>query len=208
MKRPAAAWLGIGAGVALIGLGGYWLWRSRTLHREAIELIGLLRLEQRSTVAEVGAGDGSMLSRVMQAAGVEGSVYATEIDSGRVAALQRLSAGRARWIVLQGTQHETALPPGCCDAIYLRHVYHHLTQPAAINASLFRALRPDGLLAIIDFPPNALWHLRLQRGGHGVTPSQVTAEITAAGFERVRMVDAWPGAGYCILFRKEKGRGR
>ncbi len=204
MTRPAA-WFWIGAGVGLIGLSSYCLWRSYTLHQEAMQLIELLRLERRSVVADVGTGDGSMLSRIVRAVGADGLVFATEVDGERVVALRRLTVGRARLVVLQGTQDDTALPNACCDAIYLRHVYHHLTQPAAINASLFRALRPDGLLAIIDFPPNELWHLRLLRAGHGVAPDQVTADLAAAGFEPVRTVEAWPGVGYCILFRKEKG---
>jgi SAM-dependent methyltransferase len=48
---------------------------------------------------------------------------------------------------------ESGLPAACCDAIVLRRVYHHLSDPAAINASLLPSLRPGGLLAVIDLPP-------------------------------------------------------
>jgi predicted methyltransferase len=47
----------------------------------------------------------------------------------------------------------TNLPEGCCDSIVMRLVYHHLTKPAEIDASLFRSLKPGGLLAVIDEEP-------------------------------------------------------
>jgi len=52
---------------------------------------------------------------------------------------------------------ETGLPAGCCDAILLRGVYHHLTEPTAALVSLRRALRPGGRLLVIDFAP--VWWL-------------------------------------------------
>src|SRR6266436_6163397 len=33
-------------------------------------------------------------------------------------------------IVVESKEADTNLPAGCCDAIFLRHVYHHLTKPA------------------------------------------------------------------------------
>jgi len=41
--------------------------------------------------------------------------------------------------------------------VVLRRVYHHLSDPAATNVDLLRALRPGGVLAIIGFPPMFSW---------------------------------------------------
>jgi SAM-dependent methyltransferase len=94
------------------------------------------------------------------------------------------------------------LPVDCCDAIVLRRVYHHLSDPSAINASLLHALRPGGVLAIIDFPPPFF----LGRGQFGVPAQSVSREVTRSGFELVRVLDDWPGRGplgsYCAVFRK------
>ena len=105
-------------------------------------------------------------------------------------------------MVVEGGTSDTRLPRACCDAIVLRRVYHHLTDTAGINASLFRSLRPDGVLAIIDFPPP----LFLSRGEFGVPANAVVREVTRSGFELLRLIDDWPGRGplgsYCVLFRK------
>jgi SAM-dependent methyltransferase len=56
-------------------------------------------------------------------------------------------------VVLEGAESSTNLPSACCDAIFLRDAYHHLTRPQEFDASLLAALKPGGRLAIMDFPP-------------------------------------------------------
>jgi SAM-dependent methyltransferase len=132
--------------------------------------------------------------------GSNGRVYSTEIDAAR---LEKLRAAQlANVTVVEARVDDTGLPPNCCDAIVLRRVYHHLSDPAPINASLLRSLRPGGVLAVIDFPPPFFW----RRGSLGVPAKAVIGEVTASGFELARFIDDWPGRGplgsYCLVFRK------
>ena len=89
-------------------------------------------------------------------------------------------------VVLEGAESSTNLPSECCDAIFLRDVYHHLTRPHDFDVSLLAALKPGGRLAIIDFPPEQGSSLPAgvpdDRGGHGIPTSIVVAEVTRAGF--------------------------
>jgi ubiquinone/menaquinone biosynthesis C-methylase UbiE len=107
------------------------------------------------TIADVGAGKGQLSAALASEVDTTGRIFATDVDRGRTEALsdkfrrERL----ANVVVVEGGTSDTRLPPACCDAIVLRRVYHHLTDTAGINASLFRSLRPDGALAIIDFSP-------------------------------------------------------
>lgn len=158
-----------------------------------------LALAPQDTVADVGAGRGGhalALARRLPS----GRVLATEIDSDKVARITR----RARRAELDNVAAvaagaaSTGLSPGCCDAVYMRGVYHHLTDPMPILEDLFQALRPGGRLLVIDFPPSPwLWPwtpqgLPADRSGHGVRPEQVTAEAEAAGFVFESRVEDWP----------------
>jgi SAM-dependent methyltransferase len=113
-----------------------------------------------------------------------------------------VEAGLDNVTIVEARSHDTGLPPNCCDAIVLRRVYHHLTDPASINASLLQALRPGGVLAVIDFPPPFFW----RRGSLGVPAKMLVTEVAGSGFEPLRLIDDWPGRGplpsYCALFRK------
>ena len=80
------------------------------------------------------------------------------------------------------------------------YVYHHLTDPAAYDRSIFRALRPGGALLIADFYPT--WLL----GGMGVPEPQLVEQLTAAGFQTVHVLTNCPPSRvfrqYCVLFHK------
>jgi ubiquinone/menaquinone biosynthesis C-methylase UbiE len=164
----------------------------------------VLALETGKVVADVGAGKGELTFALASEVGSKGRVFSTEIDPARLQRLREAATGARldNVTVVEAHSGETGLPPNCCDAIVLRRVYHHLTDPSKINASLLRSLRPGGVLAVIDFPPPFF----LGRGRFGVPATIVESEVTDGGFERLRVIDDWPGRGplgsYCILFRK------
>ena len=172
--------------------------------REMPRLRAVLALETGRVVADVGAGKGELTLALAREVGSAGRVFSTEIDPGR---LQRLrdavdAAQLDTVTVIEAHGSETGLPQDCCDAIVLRRVYHHLNDAPGINASLFRALRPGGVLAVIDFPPPFF----LSRGEFGVPAKMVISEMTSSGFALLRLIDDWPGRGplgsYCVVFRK------
>ena len=164
----------------------------------------VLALEAGAVVADVGAGKGGLTLALASEVGSNGRVFSTDIDPGRVRALREAAAAAklGNVTVVEASASETGLPASCCDAIVLRRVYHHLTDPSAINASLLRALRPGGVLAVIDFPPPFF----LGRGSFGVPAKTVMSEVAGKGFELIRLIDDWPGRGplgsYCVVFRK------
>jgi len=171
---------------------------------EMAQLRQVLNLGSGKVVADVGAGKGELTFALARTVGSEGRVFSTEIDPDRLRRLREgvLAAKLENVTVLEAQASDTALPANCCDAIVLRRVYHHLSDPPGVNAGLLRALRPGGVLAVIDFPPPFF----LGRGQFGVPADAVTAEVKASGFELVRLIDDWPGRGpldtYCALFRK------
>ena len=186
------------------GCGG---WTGGGFHADGPEMPRLrevLGLADGLVVADVGAGKGQLTLALAKEVGTHGHVFSTDIDPDRVRALREVVAAArlANVTVVQARAGDTGLPPGCCDAIVLRRVYHHVTDPQATNAGLSRALRPRGVLAVIDFPPPFF----LGRGSFGVPAEAVVQEMTAAGFDLRRLIDDWPGRGplssYCAVFGK------
>lgn len=106
-------------------------------------------------MAHVGAGFGAMTIVMAQWLGPSGHVYATDITPHALAALRAEASERKlkNVTVLEGDTTGTNLPDGCCDAVMLAHVYHHLTQPESFTRSVAAALKSGGRLAITDFTP-------------------------------------------------------
>ena len=162
-------------------------------------------------IADVGAGEGEIGFAAAAAVGETGKVYLTELDQDKLTALQKDTSRRKlkNVVILAAAEKETKLPDNCCDAIVLRRVYHHLTAPTEMDASLLRSLRPGGLLAVIEFAPrksltasDPVKGVPSNRGGHGIPKKVLLQELTAAGFRLDKAIDDWPDDGYCVLFRK------
>jgi SAM-dependent methyltransferase len=136
------------------------------------------------------------------------TVYATEVADRLLATIRQSAAdaGLKNVTVITAAATRTNLPDGCCDAIFTRNVYHHLSDHAAINADLFRVLRPGGRLLMIDFEPGGLMNLFPHGGsedrGHGTRKATMLQEVTAAGFRQLRGPENWRGRMYAILFTR------
>jgi SAM-dependent methyltransferase len=168
-----------------------------------------LALNPGMSVADVGAGRGELTVALAAEVGPSGQVFSSDIDTQALEQIRaRIAAAALQNVkVVQAHARDTGLPTHCCEAVVLRRVYHHLSDPLATGGDLLRVLRPGGVLAIIDFPPILPW-LWPWGGGHGVAAHRVVAELTASGFELVRVIEDWPGRGpfesYCVVFRKAR----
>jgi len=176
---------------------------------EVKRLAGLMGWRAGTIAADIGAGDGKYTFAAVELVGASGKVFATEIDAKKIGELRDEVARRklGNVIVVESKEAETNLPAGCCDAIFLRRVYHHLTKPVEFDASLARSLKPGGRLAIIDFAPRAglepVEGVPSNRGGHGIPQKMVIEELSAAGLQVEKIVDDWPEDSYCVLFVKK-----
>ena len=190
-----------GAAVLTVGVRG-------EAAEEVKRLAELMGWKAGTIAADIGAGDGKYTFAAVERVGAAGKVYATEIDAKKLAELKEEVARRklANVIVVENKDAETNLPAGCCDAIFLRHVYHHLTKPAEFDASLARSLKAGGRLAIIDFAPRAgldpVEGVPSNRGGHGIPQKIVIEELSGAGLQVEKIVNDWPEDSYCVLFVK------
>ena len=202
MKRKNLLLLGLACAAAVFG----------QVHGNAVEevkrLAALMEWKPGTVAADIGAGDGEYTFAAVERVGASGRVYATEIDGKKLAELRGEVRKRklGNVFVVESKEADTNLPTGCCDAIFLRRVYHHLTKPVEFDGNLVRSLKPGGRLAIIDFAPRAglgpVEGVPRNRGGHGIPQAIVIEELSAAGLRVEKIVNDWPGDSYCVLFVK------
>ena len=142
--------------VALLAAAGP---AAQSVDSEAQRTIATLGLRPGLRVADVGTGNGEWAERISREVGETGHVYATEVDRDKLQMVDtRLKgAGLKNVTTILGTQEETGLPPGCCDGILLRMVYHHFSNPPRMRASLRSALRRGAPLVVIDTEPQKNW---------------------------------------------------
>lgn len=202
-------WLTSGLLFAAIA-GSIFAIRTRaSVESEIAKLAAIMRWKQGTIVADIGAGDGRYSFAAAERVGESGKTYATEIDKEKLAQMRdEVKKKNLRNVdVVESGETETNLPAACCDAIFLRRVYHHITKPLEFDASMLRALKPGGKLAIIDFPPHPEYGrvkgVPKDREDHGIQKKILIDELTKAGFQLEKIADDWPTSDYCVVFVKK-----
>jgi ubiquinone/menaquinone biosynthesis C-methylase UbiE len=181
---------------------------ARDHEKATARMIAALDIHEGSIVAEMGAGSGGRTIDIAKHVGASGRVYSTELGEDRLRNLRNAieKSGAKNVTVLAAHATQTNLEEGCCDALFMEHVYHHFEDPAAINASIFRTVKPGGRVAVVDFAPRGGNESkdpkdRDEDGHHGVKASTVQAELERAGFELVK-VDKVNDEGFLVVMRK------
>lgn len=196
----------VAVGTLSVDLLALW-WGSRLPEDEAHRVGELAGVAAGDTIAEIGAGRGEMLRVLAPKTLPDGRVFVTELSDARLADLRALVDAQ-EWphvSVLHGDPNGTALPDGCCDIIYMRHVYHHFADRRQMAAALRRSLAPSGRLVVIDFEP--VWLLSVfepvaTNGArtHGVTAIEVIGDLTGAGLTLIRHDPRWTRGSFMTMF--------
>lgn len=173
--------------VMLIFLTATGCLRAQSYSSDVNWLIKVLDIKEGSHVADIGAGDGGQTLAIARYIGDKGHIFSTELGEESVEELREEieNSDLNNIDVLEAHNTHTNLPEECCEAIYMRRVYHHITDPASMNKSLYRTLKPGGKLAVIDFEPRgreAEAGGRASGSSHGVTLETVVKELQQAGF--------------------------
>ena len=158
---------------------------SREVFSARFEVIKNLELKPGARIADVGAGTGLYTRLFAREVGPRGWVYAIDIAPRF---LEHINAQMARDGIRNVTSvlcsdKSCGLPPQSVDHVFICDTYHHFEFPDQTLASLLRALKPGGKMAVIDFKripgTSREWIVNHVRAGKETFRN----EIEQAGFE-------------------------
>lgn len=141
------------------------------------EVIRMLNLEPGMTVVDLGAGTGYFLPHL---SGAAGQVIALDVEPNLVDHMQKrvVEQKLANVDVRLVEPDDPALPPGSVDRILIVDTWHHIANRVAYTKKLVSALRPGGVILVVDFtleskmgPPRAA----------RIPPAEVVRELQQAG---------------------------
>lgn len=182
--------------------GAAWLERSERLQEERTDLlIKDLPLSPGMTVADIGAGTGYIARRIAERIGLQGIVYAVDVQPQMIAMLSAL-AEREQLPQIRpvlGSVQDAKLAAESIDLAIMVDVYHELQYPFEMLASVARALKPGGRVVFVEYRAN---DLRVPiKPLHTMSVEQVKLEAAPhpLEFERVGKSLPWQDV---IVFRK------
>lgn len=173
--------------------GASWLLRRlREEEEKTSELMKELRIQPGWTVCDLGSGNGWHSLKLASRVGHEGTVLAVDIQKEMLLDLEQRAraSGVTNVKTVLGAVDDPKLPPASCDLILLVDVYHEFSHPKAMLRGIRRALKPGGIVALVEFRGEDD-NVPI-REEHKMTKVQIRKEWEANGFALAREFDGLP----------------
>jgi predicted methyltransferase len=174
-------------------------------------VIDALGVRAGSSVADVGCGRGYFTFKFAARVGAQGKVFAEDLDEDDLASLRSKAAPeKLRQIeTVLGARDDPRLPAASLDAVLVMNAYHEFRDHQAMLAGIYRALKPGGLLALIDGAAEAGHPRNYYDGMHRLPEAFERADAARAGFHFLRQEPGFtrPDDGkefYFVIFNKPK----
>jgi predicted methyltransferase len=130
-----------------------WLERpERDIEENTSLLLKNLNLQTGMQIADIVAGSGYYTMLLSKSIG-NGKVYAVDVEPQMILYLnERIKEEKLTNIVtVQGSETNVALPPSSIDMMLLVDVYHEFSFPYEMGLSMFKSLKPNGKLVLVEF---------------------------------------------------------
>ena len=140
------------------------------------QVVKALSLTPNMTVVDIGAGTGYFLPHLSHALGEKGHVIGLDIETSMVDYMAKRikDSGLANASSKKGEPNDPLLAFNSIDRILVVDTWHHIQNRPAYVKKLYDGLKPNGMVAIVDFnkkspigPPKH----------HRLTPSQVQSDF-------------------------------
>jgi predicted methyltransferase len=155
----------------------------RDAYQKPDQIMDALLIGEGSRVADLGAGGGWFTVRLARRVGPNGRVYAEDIQSEMIGAIERRVEREGLQKVVMtvlGTQTDPKIPEPV-DAVLIVDAFHEMEQPVTLLRNLAKSLKPGGTIGIVNYKRDG--------GGPGpemderVDPEKVIRDARAAGLE-------------------------
>ncbi len=166
-----------------------------------------LDIQAGTTVADIGAGTGTVSFALAHRVGPQGRVLATDIDRTMLQHIERTARSESldQLKVVRSHPDDVGLPEGTLDlalmsqCYQLVYVYAEPSAQKSFLASLHAALKPGGRLVVIENDPLQPEDVRYQ--GLGVAAELVIGQLEANGFRLVERSQPVPQRYVLVLER-------
>ena len=173
--------------------GAPWLTReSRQREEDCQTMLRELRLQPGMRVCDMGCGNGFYTLRLAAGVAPNGQVLAVDIQTEMLRLMEARAAEQQLTNIrsILGTETNPRLPKATLDLILCVDVYHEFSQPEKMLAAMRQALKPAGLLVLVEFraedPEVPIRPL------HKMSKNQMLRELRPNGFRLAREFDELP----------------
>jgi SAM-dependent methyltransferase len=162
--------------------GAGWLERPTREREERTDvLVRLLGVKDGSTVADIGCGSGYFCRRIAERA-PGATVLGVDIEPEMLEILVQTAKDEGFDSIksVLGRIDDCALDASSVDVVLMVDAYHEFSEPWAMLQSIRRALRPGGMLVLVEYREED--PMVFIKPHHKMSEAQARRELEAAGF--------------------------
>ena len=163
-------------------------------------VMDILKISEGKTVADIGAGSGWFTVRAAKRVGIQGRVFAVEINQEYINHIndRAKKENLANINTIFGKTDDPLLTKSSVDAVLILKTYHEIAEPLRFMKNLRTGLRSDALVGIIDRNGDG--------NDHGIKKETVVEEAMRAGFTLKEEFDFVKpdGMDYFLVFQLKK----
>lgn len=149
-------------------------------------------------IADIGAGGGYFSFRLAEKVKA-GKVYAIDINEKflKIISQEAVRRGYTNIITVKAGNSAPPLPLKSIDLVFMRNVYHHITNRIEYFAELKRVLVDTGRVAVVDFIPDKSLFARIT--GHCIQVQIIKSEMEQAGYRLIENYNFLPRQSFLIF---------
>ena len=180
--------------------------QNREAAQHARELIHEMGLRKGMTVADLDTGIGYMLPFLSRNTGPDGRVIAEDSSNDLLAGARQLAENQNLQNIdfVKGTDSDPNLPEGKVDIVLALNIYHLLASPEKMLAGIYKSLKPDGKLVVVEHYKNA----QPSAGGNAFAPTRLDMpdlikELEANRFHVIEEKEHIKNIQYLLILEKK-----
>jgi arsenite methyltransferase len=152
-------------------------------------VIESLGIKKGYTIADFGSGGGYFTLKFSETIGSAGMVYSLDINTRHLDFIKRRAerAGLTNIVTVQAGE-KLFLPEAGLDLIFVRNVFHHLSDPVKTFSNLKRFLKPGGRVAVIEHKPRRGFSF-VALFKHYTTQEVIEREMESSGYSLIEQLD-------------------
>ncbi len=179
-------------------------WEAALPKNKPEEVIQSLNIQDGDTIADIGSGGGYFTLEFSKRVGKNGRVYAVDTKQTYLDYIKNQSKQEKieNITTVLITESEISLPEESIDIIFLRNVFHHLSDPSSYFIKLKKILKPNGRIAIIDHKKKKGFSF-VYIFRHYVPEEEILREMENSGYSLAETFDFLPEQSFNIFRKKQ-----
>lgn len=156
------------------------------------QLVQALQVRPGAAVADIGSGTGYFTWRLAEQVGVNGKVYAVDVQQDMLdrtrQAVEKRNFKNVEYLL--ATEQSPRLPERSIDLAFIAYAYHEFADPESTMMAIRRALKPGGRVFVLEYAKES--SIAPASPLHRMSFEEIRREIEPLGFVIDQLLDFLP----------------